>query len=196
SAYNGTHSAKSPVFGIGNNAFVPYGFEKLNVFYLIRIGIILATVCKYFTSVIILDERIVPIGFNSSFGSLEGFGNPAHGFRHMATLTGDNRTTWIGVLYKVMIKNFPMVLAGPYLSTAKTLGRNRIFPKKPVGHIYVMDVLFQDMVSAQPVEIIPIAHLVFQLGLSGLSFPYPNSPTVPVHLTRYDFTNFIILYML
>src|SRR5699024_10291533 len=41
------------------------------------------------------------------------------------------------------------------------------------------------MIAAQPVEIIPVAHLVLHLILLGLPWPYPPPAAVPVYLTGY-----------
>src|SRR5690606_42021031 len=45
------------------------------------------------------------------------------------------------------------------------LGGYGILPDEPVGHIDIVDMLFQDMVSTDPIEVVPISHLIFQFTL-------------------------------
>src|SRR5690606_39524839 len=54
--------------------------------------------------------------------------------------------------------------------------------------------LLNNMVTAEPVEVIPVAHLVFHFGLLRLTWAYPHAATVPINLTRYNITQCPILY--
>src|SRR5690606_32007317 len=85
---NGTHGTHRPIFRITYHSLVPNGFEKFNMLYLIGVRIIFSTVGKYFPSAQIFNEGIIPMGLDSTLGTLKSFGHPAHGFRHVATLTG------------------------------------------------------------------------------------------------------------
>src|SRR5690606_33119431 len=192
-ANNGTHSTHCPIFCIAYHSFIPYGFKKFDMLYLIGIGIVFSTMGKYFPTAKIFYKGIVSKGFYGSLGALESLGYPTHGFWHMATLTSDNCTARIGIFHKVMVEDLTVIFPRPYLSPSHSLGRDWIFSNKPVGNVDIVDVLFQDMVPAQPIKIIPITHLVLQFGLPWLSFPYPDSPTVPIYLSGNNFSDLIVL---
>ena len=49
--------------------------------------------------------------------------------------------------------------------------------------------LFRNMITAKPVEIIPVAHLVFHFGLTVFAFIHPYTIIVPPCLCRSDITN-------
>ena len=52
-----------------------------------------------------------------------------------------------------------------------------------------MDVLFYDVVAAQPGEVVPVAHLVVHLRLPGLTLPHPDAAAVPVDASQNDVTD-------
>src|SRR5690606_3186445 len=64
----------------------------------------------------------------------------------------------------------------------------------PVRHINVVHVLLYNVVATEPVEIIPITHLVFHFGLLRLAWAYPNPTTIPIYLTGHNITQCAILY--
>ena len=70
--------------------------------------------------------------------------------------------------------------AGADLASALSLGFDGWAVHEPVDHIEVMDMLFADMVTGEPVEVIPIVELVFEFGLVGLAIAGPNAVSVPV----------------
>ncbi len=76
-----------------------------------------------------------------------------------------------------------MLLAVSYFASSCTFRLDRIAILGPVGHINVVHVLLYNMVSAKPVEVVPVAHLVFHLRLSRGALLYPYTPIVPVHLS-------------
>src|SRR5438876_9176932 len=72
----------------------------------------------------------------------------------------------IGILEfnRVMIKNLPVVGPFPHFDTAHAVSADGMAFLHPVHHVEVMNVLFHDMVAADPDEVIPVPHLVFHLG--------------------------------
>jgi hypothetical protein len=61
-----------------------------------------------------------------------------------------------------------------------------------------MDVLLADVVAAEPVVVIPVAHLVFHFGghfvAAFAGIPHPGA--VPIHPQRHDVTDGAVFQML
>src|SRR5690606_29571922 len=110
---------------------------------------------------------------NFAFGTHKGFINPVVGVWIVAAFTVDDGAIFIGEPNAVVIIYFTMVLAGPYHTASGPFGLYRIGTLDPVGHINVVYMLFHNMVSAQPVKIIPVSHLVFHFRLTGFPGPDP-----------------------
>ena len=94
-----------------------------------------------------------------------------------------------------MVKNFPVVDTHADLCTAHAIGADREVIFQPVDDIQIMNVLLGDMVSADPDEVIPVAHLVFHFGqfASVLLFQVgtlanPWGVAVPVNASRNNIT--------
>ena len=43
-----------------------------------------------------------------------------------------------------------------------------------------MDVLLDDVIAAQPHEVVPVPHLVLHLGILGLAWIHPQAAAVPI----------------
>ena len=84
------------------------------------------------------------------------------------------------VLDGVVVVNLAVVDAGTNLAAAQSLATRRMGALDPVDDVEIVDVLLIDVVAAQPVEVVPVAHLVFHFVLMMLSRPNPNPATVPV----------------
>src|SRR5689334_21648565 len=93
----------------------------------------------------------------------------------------------------VMIINLAMVLSFIYLSATHPLCFYRVAAFEPVDHIHVMNMLFNDMLTTEPDEIIPVAHLVFHFCLIVFSLFYPHPIIVPPCLCRSNITDQILL---
>src|SRR5690606_41862228 len=85
-----------------------------------------------------------------------------------------------------VIINLAVLFADTVCPTSRALNRNGIFSFYPVCYINIMNVLFDNVIAAQPVKIIPISHLILHLGLFRLAGADPNAAAVPIHLTRDD----------
>src|SRR5687767_2251899 len=99
-------------------------------------------------------------------------------------------------LYKVVIVNFAILFSCANLTAAHSLSFYRIGAFEPIHHINIMNVLLGDVIATQPVEIIPIAHLVFHLGLTGLAHLYPNAIIIPPGLAGGNVSDHAILHTL
>ena len=94
-----------------------------------------------------------------------------------------------------MVENFSH---GSWLGSGtatESISGNRIAPgdgisaHKPVDDIDVVNVLLSDVVSAKPVEVIPVAHLVFHFGPAGLARNDPGAACIPPGVTGNDLTD-------
>src|SRR5690606_25794261 len=98
--------------------------------------------------------------------------------------------------HRVVIIDFPIIFAGAPRTASSTLYRYGITSFHPVGHIDIVYVLLYDMVAAQPIEVIPITHLVFHFGLFRFTRTYPYAAAIPIHLARHNVAQRAVLYTL
>ena len=66
------------------------------------------------------------------------------------------------------------------MASAHALGFFRVISHEPVGHVQVVNMLFDDVITADPVEVVPILHLVLEFCLARLAWVRPNAATVPI----------------
>src|SRR5690606_7031177 len=105
--------------------------------------------------------------------SLERFIHTVGSTFKMPALTVYDRAVGISKFHSMVVVDFAIFLTVSPCPTTCTLDRYRITSFYPVGHINVVHVLFYNMVSTEPIEIIPIAHLVFHFSLFRLTRTYP-----------------------
>ena len=106
----------------------------------------------------------------------------------VSTLTRNNCSTSIFKFNKMMIKNFSVIYSFSYFSSTHTLRTYWIFIKKPISYINIMNMLFNNMVTTQPIEIIPVSHLIFHFCLIWFTFSDPYTSSIPSDLTGCNFT--------
>src|SRR5690606_4737575 len=138
------------------------------------------------SGIIIDPGRTRIVHDHTALGELEDLPYPGHGIGLMPALACDHRPGWIGVFHKMVVVDLPVVQSSANGPAPHSLGGYGILPDEPVGHVDIVDMLFQDMVPTDPIEIIPIAHLVFQFTLLRGARPHPYPVTVPVHLAGND----------
>src|SRR5690606_12861269 len=107
----------------------------------------------------------------------------------MSALAVHDGAVGIMVFDIMVIEYLSVLFPRPDLASTHTHGLNRIGILEPVHHVDVVNVLFNDVFAAKPVEIIPVSPLVFHFALTGLPLINPNAVAVPVHLTGSDVTN-------
>ncbi len=85
-----------------------------------------------------------------------------------------------------MVKDFTVILSITVVgrvttnfTTAHSVGLNRVGIFEPVDDVKVVDVLLGDVITAKPIEVIPIAHLILKFTLTLLTTASPNAATVP-----------------
>ena len=106
----------------------------------------------------------------------------------VSTLTRNNCSTSIFKFNKMMIKNFSVIYSFSYFSSTHTLSTYWIFIKKPISYINIMNMLFNNMVTTQPIEIIPVSHLIFHFCLIWFTFSDPYTSSIPSYLPGCNFT--------
>src|SRR5690606_9555985 len=92
-----------------------------------------------------------------------------------------------------MVVDLAVFLTGTDLTATHALCLYGIRALEPIHYIDIVDVLFGNMVATQPVEVIPVAHLIFHFRLSWLAGSYPYTVIVPVNLAGSNITYHAIL---
>ena len=83
--------------------------------------------------------------------------------------------------------------ATPINQNPLTLGADRVGVLDPVADVDVVDVLLDDVVAAEPVEVVPVAHLVLHLGHLLLALAHPDALGVPVDAHQGDVADGAVL---
>ena len=104
----------------------------------------------------------------------------------MTALAQERGAIGIGVFEGVVVEDFAVFFLGADLATAHAMSLNRVGVLHPIGDVQVVDVLLGDVIAAQPVEVVPIAHLELELGLPFLARVNPNATVVPVGTDQVD----------
>src|SRR4051812_12878871 len=65
---------------------------------------------------------------------------------------------------RVVIENVAVLFAGADLAAAHALCFNRMAVFDPVADVKIMNMLFADVIAAEPSEEVPVADLVLELG--------------------------------
>src|SRR5436305_1011261 len=100
----------------------------------------------------------------SALGSDDVFGDAVPTAMDMATEAEEPRAIRILEFHSVMIEDFAVVQTLADFATAHALSADGVALFDPVNDIQIVDVLLDDMVAANPGEVIPVAHLVFHFG--------------------------------
>src|SRR5690606_7613078 len=139
---------------------------------------------------------IAGVHIDLAFGAYKRFIHSGISPGEVTAFAVDNRAVRIGKAQGVVVKDFPILLAGTDHSATCTFRRHRVGVFYPVGHVDIVHVLFRDMVAAQPVDIIAVSHLRFHLRLISLTGFYPYTAVIPVHLAADNIANGSVLHAL
>ena len=136
-----------------------------------------------------------PVDFGAALAAMSMLRDAVPATHLMTALAVHSGAISIFEFHRVVVKNFPVVDTHADLCTAHAIGADREVIFQPVDDIQIMNVLLGDMVSADPDEVIPVAHLVFHFGqfASVLLFQVgtlanPWGVAVPVGASRNDIT--------
>ena len=128
-----------------------------------------------------------------TFAAVGVFGDTVPAITDVAALAEHLRPIRIGELDKVMIEDLSVIDAIADLAPALPLRFNGVRVFKPVRDIQIVYVLFYDVVATQPIEVIPVAHLVFELTLTLLTWTYPYATAIPINTCEVDVTDGTVL---
>ena len=124
------------------------------------------------------------------------FGNVLGTLRHVSALAEHFVTVSIGVFDEMVVENLTMIHPISQQPPAHALSRCRVVVHQPVDHIQVVDVLFDDVITAQPIEVIPVSHLIGQFRITRLPRSLPDAVTIPIHATVKQIADDSVLQLL
>ncbi len=118
----------------------------------------------------------------------------AHAAVHVPALAVHLRAVGVRELDEVMVEDLTVFLAGANLPAAHALGLDRMLvAAEPVADVQIVNVLLDDVVAAEPREVVPIVDLVFHFGrlvaMRGGEVGMradPQAAAVPIHAGEQD----------
>src|SRR4051812_43370717 len=93
----------------------------------------------------------------------------------------------------MMIEDLAVILTLPYFSSSHALSLHGISALEPVDDVDVVNMLLDDMISANPVEVIPVPQLIFHLRLTFLARIHPHTFAIPPCLSRHKLSDLSVL---
>lgn len=154
---DGGHSAFGAVFGFVEGFVVADGVEEVVVFLLV--GVFALSIESPGGGVVAVDGVSVNLG--GAFAAVGVFGDAVPATALVATLAEHFGAIGVFEFDAVVVKNFAGVGADADFGAAHAVGFDGVAVFEPVDDVEVVDVLFDDVVAANPVEVVPVAHLVF-----------------------------------
>ena len=121
-----------------------------------------------------------------ALGAVRVLGHAVPTAADVAALAEHLGAVGIGVFQEVMIEDLAEFLARADLAASLAVAVRRRPAHQPVADVQVVDVLFADMVAAQPIKVVPVAHLVLQFALILLPRAHPDAAAVPVDARTND----------
>src|SRR5205085_4523434 len=110
-----------------------------------------------------------------ALGAVGVLGDALPGVGLVAALAEHHGAVGVGELDEMVVVVLAVLLARANLAAALALRLGRVGALDPVGDVQVVNVLLGDVVAAEPVEVVPVAHLVLHLGLLGLARADPDA---------------------
>src|SRR5579872_5015270 len=107
----------------------------------------------------------------------------------MSALAIEDHAISILKLYIVVIENFTILLSLSHFTATHALCFHRIAALEPIDNVKVVDMLLYNVITANPIKIIPIAHLVFHFSLTRFPWVHPHSTVIPPCLCRDEVAN-------
>lgn len=138
-------------------------------------------------AVLVLDDAGTDVAV--AFGSVRVFGDVSPGILDVPTLAVHLRAVLVGEFDQMMVKDLAEVQAGSDFTTTLPLCLDGITVHQPVAHIDVVNMLFVDVIATQPVEVVPVSHLVSHFRVTVLSRVVPYTVIVPVTTQQVDITD-------
>ena len=110
-------------------------------------------------SVVSVDGVAVDLG--GAFAAVGVFGDAVPATALVAALAEHFGAVSVFEFDAVVVKDFAGVGADANFGASHAVGFDGVAVFEPVDDVKVVDVLFDDVVAANPVEVVPVAHLVF-----------------------------------
>ena len=130
------------------------------------------------------------------FGAVYELADLVVAVRHVAALADHSMPIRIGKFNHVVVVNLTMILTISDKSSPLALGLDRKPIIEPVDHVEIMNVLLDDVVAADPVEEVPVSHLVFEFRLAFAAIVNPGSRSIPIHSADEDVANDALFQLL
>src|SRR5262249_40372554 len=158
----------SAIFRFAVRLVVANGLEEIVVLLLVRI--FAAFVSRHPPPILTPDNVAADIA--GTFGAHAIFGHAVPAVQNVTALAGATRAVLIFEFNVMMIEDFAIIRAFAHFTSPHAIGSDRIALLEPIDYIEVMDVLLDDMIAAQPDEVVPVPHLIlhFREIASGLLF--------------------------
>src|SRR5690606_15846374 len=104
----------------------------------------------------------------------------------VAALAVHDGAVGVVVFNVMMVEDLTKFFSCSYLTSAHAHSFHGVCTLEPVHDIDIVDMLFDDMIAAEPRAILRLPHLVFHLGVAGPASVHPHTITVPVNLRGSD----------
>ena len=114
--------------------------------------------------------------------ALELLVDPVVAAGELLALARDAHAVGVREVHRVMVVDLAGLSWRPLLTPADAVRAHRQRVQEPVRHVDVVDVLLADVVTAEPVEVVPVVHLELHLVLALLALAIPDAGAVPVDL--------------
>ena len=89
-------------------------------------------------------------------------------------------TVGVGKFYRVVIEDLSRIDTDANLASTHPLRLDGESIHQPVSNIEVVNVLLDNMVSAKPIEVVPVFHLVLEFGFTFGTRSRPHATAIPV----------------
>lgn len=182
-AKDGSHRAVGPVLHFVVRRAAANGGLQIFMFDDIRTRIAAAAGRTISPAVLVGSFNAVAIAaaiqMQRAIGAVNMFGDLRPVVVHVSALAEQPRTVAVLKFHGVMVENFAVVRSAGNLRTAHADGLHGMIALEPIHDIQVVNVLFDNVIAAQPHEEIPISHLVFHFGQLLAQIVLQLGPLVP-----------------
>lgn len=144
----------------------------------------------------LLVEDLSAADVRIAIAAMSVFRNVALAARDMSALAEHDTSVGIRVFDEVVVEYLAVFPVDPNLPSSLALGLHRVSILQPVADIEIVDVLFHNVIAAQPVEVVPVTTLVFEFGLFRFSGVDPHAITIPVTAHQVDIADSAVLQLL
>ena len=128
---------------------------------------------------------IEPLGIGRALGAVDRFRHAAAGIGNLAALAVELAAVRVGEFDEVVVEDLAHALLRVAAlvaldAGAHAVGLDGMVALDPVADVDVVDVLLDDVVAAEPDEVVPVADLVDHFGHFRFPIAEPDSAAVPV----------------